>query len=124
MPSKKGRQQAARQAQIRQRARHKGRVQLTEAQLRGPSPGTTESEERPADGAAADRTAEAPPAQGVVAAPRAAPPPVSLRARREQEAIALQSGPGLRSELVRIGIVTFVVAGILVGLKLGTDLGS
>ena len=68
-------------------------------------------------------TAAATPA--VAAAPRpAAAPPMSLRSRREQQAIATQAGPRVVYEFLRIGIITSIIAGVLIGLKFGTDLGA
>ena len=120
MPSNKGRRVASRQTQLSNRSKRKvAQPHLTEAQLRGPSP-ASETALAPAQSQAADGEAEHTPA-AELAAPTAA---LSTRARRELQAIAIQAGPSLRSEVVRIGIVMFVIGGILAGLKLATDLGA
>ena len=110
MPSNKGKRTASRQTQAHQRPRRKGPPQLTEAQLRGPS-------EAAAQGSEAPQLALTP-------ATPAAPATMGPRALRERQAIAIQAGPPLRSELARIGIVTFIIGAILMGLKFGTNLGA
>lgn len=134
MPSKKGQRIAARHAQIHQRARHRAAPALTEAQLRGstlPAPASAETSAAPkeapqdVEGQEPDETATTAAAPAVAAAPRpAAAPPLSLRSRREQQAIAAQAGPKVVYEFLRIGIITSIIGGVLIGLKFGTDLGA
>ncbi len=44
--------------------------------------------------------------------------------RRTTQAMAVASGPGIRSEVLRIGIVAALVGGALAVLKFGTDIGA
>ena len=118
MPSKKGRRMAARQTQMR--PRHKAsHPQLTEAQLRGP-------DEQAVEGAPAPELPSQPQEREAMrgAAATALAPSASPRVRREQQVISLQAGPSMRAELLRIGILTFVVALMVVVLRLTTDLGT
>ena len=116
MPSKKGRRVASRQAELRNRARRRpGAPHLSEAQLRGPT--------EQAAGGVPEPEVETQP-QKAVAASAAATPSASPRARREQQTISLQAGPGMRAEMLRIGIVAFVVAVMVVTLRFATTLGQ
>ncbi len=123
MPSKKGQRQAARQTQLSGRSRHRAGPRLTEAQLRGPVEDAEAASAEPTRHSESSEEPRAEPTTAIVAAPQS-PPVMTLRARRERQAIALQAGPSLRSETLRIGIVTAVVVAVLLGLKLGSDFGA
>lgn len=122
MPSKKGQRMASRQGQLSQRSKRRpASGQLSETQLRGPAEAGQLAGPSPAlESGSPERTATAP---GPSTTP-AATTPLSPRARRERQTVALQTGPGMRAELLRIGIVVFAVMAMLVVLKLTTNLGS
>ena len=121
---KKSKKIASRQAQLQQRARQKLR-RGAPAPPPAYVPPTTPAEAPDADDAP-EQTAIAPaeaqaapttPTAASIAAPR---PQLS---RREREAGVVLTTASLRTEVMRIGIVAFIVTGILVGLKFGTGLG-
>ena len=123
MPSKKGQRQASRQTQLSGRSKHRAGPRLTEAQLRGPAEDAEAASTEPTRHSEPSEEPRAEPTTAIAAASQA-PPAMTLRARRERQAIALQAGPSLRSETLRIGIVAAVVVAVLVGLKLGSDFGA
>ncbi len=123
MPNKKSHRVAARQAQLRQRAKQKprrGPVAQAPQYVPPPTPAEAPStEEAPQQLAgAATAAAPAPSTSARVAAPAA------RALRRERAAGVVQTSANLRTELLRIGIVMLTVAGVLVGLKLATNLGA
>ena len=121
MPSKKGHRMAARQGQLSHRSKRKpSSAQLSEAQLRGP----TEAGQGAGPSSAPESGSPERNATPNLSAAPAATAPLSPRARRERQVVALQSGPGIRTELLRIGIVLFVVMAMLIVIKLTTDLGG
>ena len=132
MPSKKGKRMASRQAQLAQRSRRKGVVaspHLSEAQLKGPTTDDTPvSDSIETTKGLPENTVPEPPLNPnppvQTRGGNAASQSVSPRARREQVAIATQSGPRLRSELLRIGIVMTLVVATLMGLNFGLELGA
>ena len=125
MPNKKSHRVAARQAELRQRARQKLRrgpvappPQYVPPPAPTEAPSTEEAPQQFAPAASAPTTAPSPSTSAPIAASSARAP------RRERAAEVIQRAASLRTELLRIGIVAVTVAGILVGLKLGTDLGA
>jgi len=123
MPSKKGQRQAARQTQLSGRYRHRAGPRLTEAQLRGPAADAEAGSPDATSPSELNEEARAELTTTIAAAPQP-PPAMTLRARRERQAIALQAGPSLRSEVLRIGIVGAVIVAVLAGLKFGSDFGA
>ena len=121
MPGR-SRRVAARQAELSRRRKQKGRQgpeapPTVPAARRLPAPAV----DGPETGVP-ERTQ--PQAAAPVPAPQSALSPVARGPRRERAAIAAQAAASLRSELLRIGAVALVAAVVLVGLKLGTNLGS
>lgn len=119
MPSNKGRKIASRHSQINQKAKRKGAShQLSQAQLQGP-----QSQKDPGD---ADAIASEPSTLHHIAEPQGPNEqsrPLSTRARRELQAIAVEAGPSLKSEVLRIGVIALFVGLALTGLKLSSVLG-
>ena len=118
MPSKKGRLVASRQTQLRHRTRHNG-PHLTSVQLQGATENNeqiTVLQDNP-DKQSKEASAGTNPAFG-------SPTPLGPRARTEQQVIALQAGPAMRVELMRIGILSFVIGIMVVILRFATDLGT
>ena len=119
MPSKKGRKIASRHGQINQRAKRKVTSHsLSRAQLQGP-----QSQSNPEDiGTMGNETSSL--HHGMVSqGSNEQPRPLSTRARRELHAIAVEAGPSLKSEVIRIGIIALFVGLALTGLKLSAVLG-
>jgi hypothetical protein len=131
MPIKKGKNIASRQAQLQRKAKQKSRhaPALSETQLHLSTAGSDTTVESPPTNEKALAAPEDEENGGVITAaapltpsgPARAP---TLRARRQQQAMVAQAGPRVRSELLRIGIVTSIVGITLAVLKLATDLGD
>ena len=118
MPTKKSRHVAARQAQLRERAKKKAH--------HGPGPSLPAFTNLARTDASPASTSMPKPESSDI--PTATRPPAPITPahplRRERLSPALLTTVGLRSELLRIGIVASLVAGVLLGLKLGTNLGA
>ena len=118
MPSKKGRRMASRQTQMHHRTR-KNTPHLTDVQLQAP----TENNEPIT--LLQDNSEETSKKESTGIHPTfGSPTPVSPRARKEQQVIILQAGPPMRVELMRIGILAFVIGIMVVTLRFATNLGA
>ena len=118
MPSKKGRRMASRQTQMRHRT-HKNAPHLTGVQLQAP---TEDNEAVTLLQDHAEETSEKERAETHSAL--GSPTPISPRARKEQQVITLQAGPPMRVEIMRIGILAFVIGIMVMTLRFGTNLGA
>ena len=118
MPTKKSHHVAARQAQLRERAKKKGH--------HGPGPSLPAFTNLAGTDASPASTSI--PKQESSDSPTATMSPALITSahpvRRDRPSPALLTTASLRSELLRIGIVASLVAGVLLGLKLGTNLGA
>ena len=87
----------------------------------GPEPAAVAAD----DGAEGETTAVATaPSHQPAAIRMGRPVATATQRRRASQAMTIASGPSLRSETMRIGIVALAVVAVLVGLKLGTTLGT
>ena len=120
MPSNKSRRVASRQAQAREQARRKAR--------RGPGPVITQppvsTEMAPSGDASAEEPESLALAEPTPARPPTPSPAVRSSLRRERPSVTILSTASLRGELTRIGVIISVIAGILAGIKFGTDVGA
>ena len=123
---KKSKKIASRQAQLQQRAKQKlrrGAPAPPPAYVPPITPAEApDTDDAPEQAAIAPAAAQAAPAAPTPTATSIAAPRPQL-SRRERAAEVVLTTASLRTEVMRIGIVAFIVAGILVGLKFGTDLG-
>lgn len=118
MPSKKGRRIASRQTQMRHRTRRNA-PHLTTTQLQGPT------EDNEPVNLPEDNSEELGKKIGTATTPAASTPATkSPRVRREQQVITLQAGPPMRVELMRIGILAFVIGIMVITLRFATDLSA
>lgn len=130
MAKKKQSRVVAGQNKARERARRKAHYAGPSAAPSTAAPGVEE-----ADGggpSAADEVGESAEssqvsiatAQPMTASRTERAAPTTTQRRRVAQAMVTASGPSLRSETTRIGIVSAVVAAILIGLKFGTTIGA